>query len=138
MAWTCAISTEAAATPLFGKQTYAAQVDKATGWALRMFGVRYVTTRTDWLPIDTASARPKHALSITPYLELARSADDSSTTPDVEVDGEGARQIITPKIDGLSGIVVHFRPTEAAMSTRMTIALRDAAAISSRKHGNGS
>jgi hypothetical protein len=112
-----------AAAPIFGAQSYAAEVHKATSAALRVFGVRYVSTRSDWLPIGTLSELPTGEHFLTPYLRLLNSRDKKP--PDIEVDAAGVRQVITVPRDGLSSLVVHLRPDAQALASRIEIALHD-------------
>jgi hypothetical protein len=116
---------QTAAAPIFGPQTYAAEAHKATGRGLRTFGVRYVSTPTEWLPIDTLSSQPGDAREESPYLELLRTIPGADA-PTIEIDGLGARQVITAPRDGLAGLVVHLRADREASSTRLSVELRDA------------
>jgi len=45
---------------------------------LRTFGVQYVSAKLAWLPIDTATARERHAGATTPYLELRRVLEEGT------------------------------------------------------------
>jgi hypothetical protein len=110
----------------FGPQFFAAETQRATRQALELFGLEFVVTASEWLPIGTQCALgPAERAPQDPYLRFDRSGFPEPRRFRFEVDGRGARQEFEVERAGFDGYVLRWRRNADVARQRIELELED-------------
>jgi hypothetical protein len=111
----------------FGSSGYGAMTLRASRRALALFGVRFVATVGDWVPIDTErTSRRGDSPAARWYLAAEREALTEPDSTDV-TSAESVREEFTASREGLSGLVLHVLDEGSALEAELEIECVDAA-----------
>lgn len=119
---------DALRTEIYGYGGYQAISTKASRRGLDLFGVRYVATRAEWLPLDTERCR-QTAPDAERMWPLAAEIGIGAKRKMVELSAEDPpyAQDFSVSKDGFDGLVLHFLDDPGTHAVRARVTLVDAA-----------
>jgi hypothetical protein len=110
----------------FGIQSYVGATLRASPQALALFGVRYVTARSDWLPIGTQFAIPSSARGdCDPYLRYEAIGAPPGKAGRIAVGREGVRQEFRAEVEGFDGLALRWMSDARGLDARIEAHLVD-------------